>query len=206
VRKYESSSTVLLYEKLKNEKRKKIIYMPTFRDKDAYYLDKAIPDWELLNKECKKNGIVLYVKVHRVTPLPEISDYSNISIINNKIDIYPLLPFFDRMITDYSSIMFDFSLLGKSIVLYIYDYEEYISNSRPLYNHFKELIATLTSVNSFEKLLNVLNVSDHEIKRFPSEKYFERPQTFNIVQNLIKQLEVRQLSWLKLINITLYLI
>jgi len=47
-------------------------------------------------------------------------------------DIYPLLSFIDLLVTDYSSLFFDYLYLDKPIVFYPYDYEKYIQNDRKL--------------------------------------------------------------------------
>ena len=43
------------------------------------------------------------------------------------MDIYPLLPYTDVLITDYSSVLYDYLLMpGKGVILYLYDYVDYV--------------------------------------------------------------------------------
>ena len=49
-----------------------------------------------------------------------------------QLDIYPLLKHTDMMITDYSSIYFDYLLLDKPIIFYPYDFEQYTKDDRNL--------------------------------------------------------------------------
>ena len=54
------------------------------------------------------------------------NQYSHIYFIDNKCDIYPILPFTDILITDYSSIYADYILMeDKGVILYMFDLEEY---------------------------------------------------------------------------------
>ncbi|WP_237555429.1 MULTISPECIES: bifunctional glycosyltransferase/CDP-glycerol:glycerophosphate glycerophosphotransferase [unclassified Streptomyces] len=53
-------------------------------------------------------------------------------------DITPLLLLSDALITDYSSVMFDYALLGRPIVFYAYDWEEYAHDIRGTYFNLLE--------------------------------------------------------------------
>ena len=44
----------------------------------------------------------------------------------------------DALITDYSSVFFDYSITRKPIILYMYDYEEYM-HDRGMYFDIKEI-------------------------------------------------------------------
>jgi len=68
-----------------------IAYMPTFRDGNKNYLNQAIPNWELLNEVCVKNNIEFYVKVHRVTTVPEGIQLSNVHFLSRSLDLYPII-------------------------------------------------------------------------------------------------------------------
>ena len=48
-------------------------------------------------------------------------------------DVYPLMALSDLLITDYSSIFFDFLLLDRPILFFAYDLENYLSNDRNMY-------------------------------------------------------------------------
>ena len=186
IEEYETKSFYNTYKKIKSLQGRKIIYMPTFRDKDKHYLEKAIPDREKLNYACKSTGTTLFVKVHRVTPVPRDKEFSNIRLLDNKMDIYPLLPLFDMLITDYSSIMFDFSLLKKKILLYTYDILQYRTQSRPLYNYFDQLLEELTHIDNFSDFIMSMGIDYNSIKAFPSERFFENPDDYGSVKSFIE--------------------
>lgn len=120
-----------------------VIYMPTFRSQEASRDDGTfygnlfnMPEFELeqFNEYLSKNDILLVAKYHpfEVSSLKEpINDYSNIisltneDLISNNLDLYELLPFTDLLITDYSSIYFDYLLLDKPIIFAPTDLKEY---------------------------------------------------------------------------------
>ncbi len=54
-------------------------------------------------------------------------------------DVEELLPIADVLITDYSSVIFDYSILSKPIIFFPYDYDEYKIN-RGLYFEFNEYV------------------------------------------------------------------
>jgi CDP-glycerol glycerophosphotransferase len=112
-------------DELKNYKV--VLYAPTFRatnNSEAYNIDLENLI-KKLNKATKFKWKVI-VKLH-----PNMLDSSfinfNKNIINYSMvsDINDLLLITDILITDYSSVMFDYMLLNKPIILYAADIEEY---------------------------------------------------------------------------------
>ncbi|MGP3923718.1 bifunctional glycosyltransferase/CDP-glycerol:glycerophosphate glycerophosphotransferase, partial [Streptomyces sp. 8N616] len=53
-------------------------------------------------------------------------------------DITPLLTLADGLITDYSSVMFDYALLDRPVIFYAYDWEEYAGEARGTYFDLRE--------------------------------------------------------------------
>lgn len=112
-------------KELKNYKI--VLYAPTFRatnNDEAYNLDLETLI-EKLNKTTEFKWKVI-VKLH-----PNMIDSSFIKFSDNILnysnipDINDLLLMTDILITDYSSVMFDYMLLNKPIILYAADIEEY---------------------------------------------------------------------------------
>lgn len=69
--------------------------------------------------------------------------------------LYRMIKDMDLLITDYSSIYFDYLLLKRPIILTPFDYDEYITNERPLYYDYKKnLIANY--VSNWDELLDLL--------------------------------------------------
>ena len=66
----------------------------------------------------------------------EVEDIYNVSDYNDINDLYIIS---DLLITDYSSVFFDYSVLKRPIIFYMYDLEDYKHNLRDFYIDLKEL-------------------------------------------------------------------
>ncbi|MFM0499391.1 CDP-glycerol glycerophosphotransferase family protein [Paraburkholderia caffeinilytica] len=120
-----------IIEKRKSEKI--ALYAPTWRD--------GRPDWVRdiklgeLAAELKRRGIHLVVNLHpfEMHGQKEFLDgIPNITLIKENTDIYPILKNVDVLITDYSSIVFDYLHAGKPVIYFRPDHELYLSGNRAL--------------------------------------------------------------------------
>ncbi len=129
-----------IYSLVKNKKHKKIaLYMPTIRE---YLFNKnmnlkefdIVPiDFIKLNEELLNEDILLIVKLHPSVmeffkELIVNEEFSNIKFHPTQGDIYPIIKYVDVLITDYSSIAYDFLLLDRPIIFFDYDRELYEKN------------------------------------------------------------------------------
>lgn len=123
---YESESSLNLLEEF-GKFSKVYIYMPTWRDSQREIFVQNI-DLHKLNEALRTKGELLLLKPHVNTIVTvDFCHFSNIRLVDSKADVYPLLPFTDVLITDYSSILYDYILMpGKGVLLYLYDYDEYV--------------------------------------------------------------------------------
>lgn len=134
IRSYEPEQTATLIEEWRRYDRI-YLYMPTFRaNLSSSFLDMAFPDMSRLNEILQKVNSILVIKQHPlVKQVYSGKPYENIHFLETKYDIYPLLPFTDVLITDYSSIYSDYVLMdGKGVILYPFDLEEYKKNDASL--------------------------------------------------------------------------
>ena len=107
--------------------------MPTFRDDQHDFIKQAGFNFDKLNKILKEKNSILLLKLHPATRIGNVDfgNFSNLILLDKKIDIYPLLPSTDILITDYSSIYYDYILMrNKDVILFPFDYKEYVENSR----------------------------------------------------------------------------
>ena len=115
----------------KKERGTKIItYAPTWR----YELN-SFEQFNLaaFNDYAIRNNLVLLIKLHvKDNYNLSLSEYSNIVDLDKHDDIYPFLVITDLLVTDYSSIYFDFLLTDRPIVFYPYDRDEYINKQKEL--------------------------------------------------------------------------
>ena len=144
------------------------IYMPTWREDKRNILE--IIDFDRLNQLCIKNNDLFLFRLHPNTEinLDMLVSYSNLRIIDSSCDIYPILPFTDVLITDYSSIYYDYMLIpNKQILLFPFDEEEYCTLNRDLAFDYK-IYTPGIRVYSFEALLEIVeskkNLNIKEIK------------------------------------------
>lgn len=123
--------------KQKNPDVKLIVYMPTHRNFGRHENTINIDDMNRVDSFLRNNGMIMVFKPH----FNELKFYSNFENQFSNIviakgsewsDPYEYLHYFDLMIGDYSSVMYDFLSVDKPIVLYTYDIEDFIENDADL--------------------------------------------------------------------------
>lgn len=120
------------------EGKKVILFAPTFREWDPNSFQKVADDVLKLSRKLDEDSVILlrlhYLLSNRISQLELPNNVINAS---NYQDIQELYLISDLLITDYSSVMFDYALLKRPIVLYCYDLEEYMTR-RGMYFDFEK--------------------------------------------------------------------
>lgn len=167
------------YQKYPEFKNKKIImFAPTYRGnqlKDATYdFDKL--DFDKLYKELS-NEYIFILKWHpglqnvihkQNIELYDKDDYRGfIYDFSNYRDINDLLLITDILITDYSSVIFDYVLLNKPIIYYTYDLRDY-KKDRGLYFEFDEYVygEVVLDMNNLIQAIKKENMVEEKRKLF----------------------------------------
>lgn len=143
--------SVLLDEQRRTELRndlglqnyKVVCYLPTWRGiltkkenakqhADCLYylrhLDRLLDD-----------DMLFYVKLHPYSQKGfHPGSYKHIRMFPEDYETYDFLSVCDTLVTDYSSVFFDFAFTGRKIILFAYDYEEYLQ-VRGLYLSLNDL-------------------------------------------------------------------
>jgi CDP-glycerol glycerophosphotransferase len=122
-------------EALKDQGHKIVLYAPTYRDtgKGDDFLQQNALDIPELDRFGKAHRIVFVFKVHPNRRFDfDFQNRSQLLLYHSTADVYPFLPLVDLLLTDYSSIFFDYLLLDRPIVFFPYDYEKYIQKDRKL--------------------------------------------------------------------------
>lgn len=156
-------------EELGLEDMQVLVYMPTWRgrlDKKEnkkqitilynyfYELDAGLTDDQ-----------VLYVKLHPfVKSQLNYDDFAHIFPFPEEYETYDFLNASDMLITDYSSIMFDYAVSKKPIVLFTYDRKEYLTE--------RGMYLDLNAVE-FPKADTVKQLVKEIKKNVPYPKFFE---------------------------------
>jgi CDP-glycerol glycerophosphotransferase (TagB/SpsB family) len=146
----QEQQTIKQIKELK-EKYKIALYMPTFRNSEAKLFD--LLHSEQFQQFLQEENIIFLVKPHpksRVTK--EYLSVSGGSILYAypEEDPYPLLELADVLVTDYSSIYFDFLITDKPVIFFSYDLKEYLSESREMYFNYEEFTPGVKVHNQME--------------------------------------------------------
>lgn len=135
----EKEALTILREKRK-EGRTVLLYMPTFRGSEKQFFD--VIDSEVLSKFLEESNSFLAVKLHPKSKLNEAFcqlEGGHIKLISKEADPYAFLDQTDILITDYSSIYFDYLLLDRPIIFFSYDMETYLLESREFYFEYEKV-------------------------------------------------------------------
>ena len=140
---YDADAGVQLKKKLGYEGKTVYAYMPTWRDaaNQKQKLANIQETEEILREFDNKldDSSVLLVNLHFLLA-SEINcdDFKHVEYFSGDYDTYEILNACDGLITDYSSVFFDFAVTGKKVILFAYDKEEYLS-TRGTYMPFEAL-------------------------------------------------------------------
>lgn len=120
---------------LKNQGHKIVLYAPTYRDtgEGDDFLEENALDIDVLNRFGKKHRFIFVFKVHPNRRFEfDFNNTPHLLLYQSAADVYPFLSLVDLLLTDYSSIFFDYLHFDRPIVFFPYDYEKYIRNDRNL--------------------------------------------------------------------------
>lgn len=143
-------------KKAKHKKKQIIGYFPTFRDLDEHNKT-CIKTIEKLNHFAKSHNCLILTKLHFASNTSFNFSLEHILNLPPEADLYNFINETDILITDYSSIYFDFLIYNRPILFYCFDYEYYLTQDRGFnfdYSNFtpgkkcktfKELSSSLTS-------------------------------------------------------------
>ena len=185
---YEPAQTRELIESIKDRYDKVFVYMPTWRDSQRTVFTQSM-DLERLNGILAAKNSLLILKPHANVILTEtIGSLSNIILANPKSDIYPILPYAHVLITDYSSILYDWLLMeGKDVILYLYDYKEYV-RERDFYYPFDENVVGCKAY-TFDDLCSLIDSGLYQInpdeRKHIVEKFWGKTARFNSSQEIL---------------------
>lgn len=139
------NNTSKLIEDYKSKGLKIGLYMPTHRNEGNSSLGQIlIENTKQANSFFEKNNIVLLVKLHfyELQKFKSNPNASNIAFLKNEDidnDIYSIINDSDFLITDYSSVFFDYLLSHKPILFFPFDIDEYLKKDRELYYDYASI-------------------------------------------------------------------
>lgn len=143
------------------QEKKVILYAPTWRDNQFYSKGKYKFDIQLdLNKLQEEFGdkYVILLRMHYlIAENLDLSGFEGFVFDESHYeDIRELYLISDILITDYSSVFFDYANLKRPIIFFVYDIEEYRDNLRGFYIDFEKK-APGPLVDSTEQIIDEIS-------------------------------------------------
>lgn len=152
-----------------------ILYAPTWRDDEFYekgkYKFQSPLDFHKLLDAFGKDTIFIVKYHYLVASNFDWSPYEGfVYNFSQSDDISELYLISDAMITDYSSVMFDYSILNRPIFFFCYDIENYRDNLRGFYFNLEEKAPGPIS-HTTEELIE-------QLQDYDETKYHEKMTAF----------------------------
>lgn len=156
--------------------KKVLLYAPTWRDNqhsaDLGYIYTNSVDFGKLRKKLEDEWIILFRAHYLVANSFDFEKYAGfVYDVSSYDDINELYIVSDMLITDYSSVFFDFANLKRPILYYMYDLEYYKDELRGFYIDLSELPGPI--VEKEDELVSSIQKLDKEFV------YDEKYQRFN---------------------------
>jgi len=162
-----------------NINKKIILYAPTWRDDQhksgiGYTYEQKL-DFDKLKEKIGNEYIILFRAHYFVANKFNFEKYKGfVYDVSGYDDINELYIISDILITDYSSVFFDYANLKRPIIYYMYDFDEYKNDLRGFYIDIDDLPGKIV-MKEDDLVDQVLNIEkefkyDDKYKRF-NEKY-----------------------------------
>ncbi|MGF1847243.1 CDP-glycerol glycerophosphotransferase family protein [Vibrio lentus] len=139
-----------------DESKPILLYAPTFRDgKDNCVVERLLNDSNFLSEIGDKFNLI-----YRGHYYQDHSNSSGFLDLSKYQDINDLFLISDILVTDYSSVFFDFALLDRTIYFYTPDKEKYDNSVRGLYFAPEDVLKTLHHLEIDSLILSIIKDED----------------------------------------------
>lgn len=170
--------------------KKLILYAPTFRDNKhsevSGYENASGIDFEELKEQIGDEYMILFRAHYFVAKNMDFTRLKDFVIdVSDYEDINDLYIISDMLITDYSSVFFDYANLKRPIIFYMYDYEDYKANARDFYLDQSELPGPIAKTQD-----ELAKAIEDTIMFIPDARYSMFNQKFNHLDGINCGLEV----------------
>ena len=168
--------------KIPNDK-KVILYAPTWRDNQhqsgvGYTYELGI-NFDKFREKFQDDYVILFTVHYLVASRMDLSKYEGFIInVSDYPDLNDLYIVSDMIITDYSSVFFDYANLKRPMLFYMYDLDIYKGKMRDFYIDLKELPGPI--VETEEDLYEEIEKIDNYF-----EKYAKKYEKFNKKYNYL---------------------
>ena len=170
--------------------KKVMLYAPTFRDNKhsqvSGYENASGIDFVTLKEKLGDEYVVLFRAHYFVASQMDFEQLDDFVIdVSDYEDVNDLYIVSDLLVTDYSSVFFDFANLKRPIIFYMYDYEDYKENARDFYLDESDLPGPITKTQ--DELVDAIKKTSGWT---PDAKYTDFNNKFNYLDGKLKGLEV----------------
>lgn len=141
--------------------KKVILYAPTYREYDQSSVGTQLTlpvDFAKWQSRLGATFVLLFRAHYEVAKMMEINDNDFIRNVSNYPSLEDLMIASDLLISDYSSILFDYAIMEKPMVCFTYDYDTYAAK-RGMYFDVRE---QLPAVSTEDELLSLLMSLDEQ--------------------------------------------
>lgn len=172
--------------------KKLVLYAPTFRDQEVAD-PKVHLDVDKMAKELPEDyclGLRLHPFVASRFHLEQdydgkVVDFSSYDNLNT------LLMATDLLISDYSSIIFEYCVFGRPMIFYAYDLDEFSDHGRGFYRDYKSYVPGPV-VKTTDEILEVIRKKDYKLDRLQaffeeSYQYRDGKSSARLVNFLVSQ-------------------
>ncbi|OQA49751.1 MAG: CDP-glycerol:poly(glycerophosphate) glycerophosphotransferase [Firmicutes bacterium ADurb.Bin300] len=160
--------------------KKVILYAPTWRDNSHEsgigYSFKPQADFDMLRKRFGEQAVILFRAHYFIASRFNFDKYSEfVYNVSDFDDIAELYVISDVLITDYSSVFFDYANLTRPMIFYMYDLDEYVGQIRDFYFPLSELPGDIVKTDD-ELAASIKRALDDFV---PDERYMRFKGKFN---------------------------
>ena len=169
---------------IENDNRKIILYAPTYRSDQHQtglgYVYKEEIDFKKMEGKFGKEYLILFRPHYFIANSFDFDKYKGfVYNVANIDDINELYIISDILITDYSSVFFDYANLKRPMIFFMYDLEHYKNESNGFYIDLNELPGPIVETQEdLEK-----SIEDVDFNIGSSKKYKEFNEKYNYLDD-----------------------
>lgn len=169
---------------IENDSRKIILYAPTYRSNQHQtglgYVYKEEIDFKKMENKFGKDYLILFRPHYFIANAFDFDKYKgfvyNVADIDDINELYIIS---DILITDYSSVFFDYANLKRPMIFFMYDLEHYKNESNGFYIDLNELPGQIVETQEdLEK-----SIEDVDFNIGSSKKYKEFNEKYNYLDD-----------------------
>ena len=176
--------------------RMTILFAPTFRGhgaKSATYPTELL-DYAALHALCVEKDAVCIIRLHPFVRDPlEIPEDLRDRIIDGSsatVDVNDLLFATDLLVTDYSSVVFEFSTQDRPMLFFAYDLEEYVA-SRDFYVDYVDFVPGRI-VRTFDEMVDAIRREDYQPEKLAAFRashldHFDGNATDRVIELILER-------------------